>query len=213
MCRPAKEKQARGFASFYKWEGLTMRFIPGLATFPLAAAAIVACSGSSPTDASGGSSVLRERDGNVEELAHVAPRCAGKTATIYVGHPGGGSVTPNGAGGYNFVGTSGRDVIVGSAGPDHIRSLGGNDWVCGGDGNDRIFTFEGNDEVFAGAGDDHVETGPGRDHIEGGDGNDNLFGADGDDRVEGARGVDTNDGGPGKDLCNDPEGGEFSNCE
>jgi uncharacterized delta-60 repeat protein len=118
----------------------------------------------------------------------VAPRCAGRRATI-VGTAGRDALR----------GTRRADVIVALGGNDRIRAERGNDRVCGGAGNDLVTGRAGRDRVLGGRGNDRLAGGGGRDSLLGQAGRDALFGGPGSDRLSGGGGRDNCLGGPGPD--------------
>jgi hypothetical protein len=81
------------------------------------------------------------------QASHLVPDCFGRNATIYIGSPGAGTITPDGSGGYTITGTSGDDVIVGGSGNDIINAGDGTDRVCGGDGDDVVSGGDGTNYV------------------------------------------------------------------
>lgn len=74
---------------------------------------------------------------DVARQADVTPTCYGLAATIYPGHPGNGTIVPNGAG-WTITGTSNNDVIVGGPNDDVISGGGRTDRICAGGGNDVL---------------------------------------------------------------------------
>ena len=109
-------------------------------------------------------------------IAHAAPTCLGKRATI-VGT----------ARGDQLRGTRRADVIVAGGGADTVFGRGGNDRICGGagidlvdggGGADRISVATGLDFVFGGGGNDSIDLGGGLvNFAEGGPGNDAIRGS------------------------------------
>ena len=105
-----------------------------------------------------------------------APRCSGRTATVFVQSNGiirGGpdnAVVYNGrlrgnAGADVMVGTAGIDILDGSRGNDRICGLGGKDTLRGGAGRDTILGGAGKDKLVGGAAFDRCTGGPGRDRF------------------------------------------------
>ncbi len=84
---------------------------------------------------------------------------------------------------WDYVVTTGDDIISGSAGRDVMAADSGNDVVNGNGGNDSLY---GND---------------GMDTLDGGAGNDKLYGGAGRDRLMYSSGVDTLDGGSSYDTA------------
>lgn len=99
------------------------------------------------------------------------------------------------AGGADFHGTSGNDVIIGTDGSDRIYGGGGQDVICAGGGHDDVFGEDGNDDIMGEAGVDNLEGGDGNDAIYGGPTGDHswyetLVGGDGIDVLYGQGGRD-----------------------
>jgi uncharacterized delta-60 repeat protein len=141
----------------------------------------------------------------------VAPRCAGKRATIV------GTARAE-----LLRGTRRADVIVALGGNDRIVAAGGNDVVCAGAGNDRVAGDAGNDRLLGeagrdtlggGAGADKLDGGALNDRLEGGAGNDALAGGSGKDLLAGGGGKDRLAGGAGRDNCLGGAGSDRAACE
>ncbi|MEK6276677.1 MAG: choice-of-anchor Q domain-containing protein [Actinomycetota bacterium] len=113
--------------------------------------------------------------------AVVAPKCKGKTATIFA-RPGLART---------FNGTNKKDVIVGTNAKDTINAKGGNDTVCAKGGKDTVKGGGGKDKLYGQGG---------ADKLVGGGGNDKLVGGGGGDKLLGKGGNDTCVGGAGKDV-------------
>jgi uncharacterized delta-60 repeat protein len=123
----------------------------------------------------------------------VAPRCAGRRATI--------------------VGTAGRNVLRGTRRADVIVALGGNDSIRAARGNDRVCGGAGNDNVAGQSGRDRVQGGRGNDRLTGGGGTDSLLGQAGGDALLGGPGNDRLTGGGGRDNCLGGAGRDTTRCE
>jgi Ca2+-binding RTX toxin-like protein len=121
--------------------------------------------------------------------AAAAPKCAGKTATVF----------RDGLS-RSFTGTNRRDVIVGTSARDTINARGGNDLVCAKGGKDSVKGRGGKDKLFGQRGKDTLRGGAKRDVLKGGAGKDKLFGQGGRDKLVGGAKNDTCVGGPGKDT-------------
>jgi Ca2+-binding RTX toxin-like protein len=117
-----------------------------------------------------------------------APKCKGKTATVFR------------ANGRKLTGTNKRDVIVGTKKKDKINSRGGKDLVCSRGGNDRVNGGGGKDKLFGQGGKDKLKGASGNDKLVGGAKKDKLIGGAGADKLLGKGGNDTCVGGPGKDV-------------
>jgi uncharacterized delta-60 repeat protein len=141
----------------------------------------------------------------------IAPRCAGKRATIV------GTARSE-----LLRGTRRADVIVALGGNDRIVAAGGNDVVCAGAGNDRVAGDAGSDRLLGeagrdtlggGAGADKLDGGALDDRLDGGGGNDALAGGSGKDLLAGGGGKDRLAGGAGRDNCLGGAGNDRATCE
>jgi DNA-binding beta-propeller fold protein YncE len=104
-----------------------------------------------------------------------APKCNGKTATIFP-RPGRLART--------LSGTSKGDVIVGTGSADTIKSKGGADLVCAKGGKDKVKGGGGKDKLFGQGGKDTLIGGGGGDKLVGGGGSDTCVGGGGRDTAK-----------------------------
>jgi Ca2+-binding RTX toxin-like protein len=92
---------------------------------------------------------------------------------------------------WDYVVTTGDDILVGSAGRDVIAAGSGKDRVNGGADDDVLYGNGGSDTLFGDGGKDRVDGGAGNDTLAGGAGNDWMIGGTGSDRMSGGSGSDT----------------------
>ena len=90
-----------------------------------------------------------------------------------------------------ITGDENDNFLIGRAGGHEYRGLGGNDIIGGGGGDDILRGGDGNDILRGGIGNDILYGGDGSDTLRGGAGNDILYGGAGGDIFDGGAGIDT----------------------